>query len=357
MLHAELRVTEGKQQGKAVPLNVKKFLIGREQDCQLRPNSDLVSRHHCVFNVDDYTVRLRDLGSTNGTFVNGERIQGQVVLKEGDHVQVGKLSFQLVIRQPAAVADQPTDDYTEAVAATVESDSQVPDGDETMMTNGGTHEFAPVLLDQQAADGDTAVISTDMIPQPDAYPEGYASPQEAYAQEGYPPEGYPAEAYPPQGYPQPDQYAQPMAYPPGAYPPGAYPPGYPPGYPYPPQPMAYPPGYPYPPQPMAYPPGTYPPPMGYPQAYPQPIAYAAPAPAPEAPVEKKSSARTVEAPPLYLPPPEETGAKDAAPAPPPPPPTEAVGEDGKPVAPKVESKKPSLAAADIIRQHMQRRPK
>src|SRR5262245_50877812 len=104
MLHVELKVLEGRQQGKVIPLSVKQFLIGREQDCHLRPNSDLVSRHHCVFTVDDFTVRLRDLGSTNGTFVNGERIQGQVVLKPGDHVVVGKLSFEMVIHEGAAVA-------------------------------------------------------------------------------------------------------------------------------------------------------------------------------------------------------------------------------------------------------------
>jgi len=103
MLRAELKVLEGKHQGKAISLNVKQFLVGREPDCHLRPNSEMVSRHHCVFLVDDYTVRVRDLGSTNGTYVNGERIQGQVVLKPGDRVEIGKLSFELVVRQTAAV--------------------------------------------------------------------------------------------------------------------------------------------------------------------------------------------------------------------------------------------------------------
>src|SRR5450755_803975 len=111
MLEVELKVLEGRQQGKTIPLHVRQFLIGREQDCHLRPNSDLVSRHHCVFTLDDFSLRLRDLGSTNGTFVNGERIQGQVVLKAGDHVSVGKLSFEIVVKEtarvlaPAAVKD------------------------------------------------------------------------------------------------------------------------------------------------------------------------------------------------------------------------------------------------------------
>lgn len=113
MLQAELKVMEGKHQGKSVPLNVKQFLVGREADCHLRPNSDLVSRHHCVFLVDDYTVRLRDLGSTNGTYVNGQRIQGQVVLQPGDAVQIGKLAFQLVVYQPAPVSVPAGDDAPE----------------------------------------------------------------------------------------------------------------------------------------------------------------------------------------------------------------------------------------------------
>jgi pSer/pThr/pTyr-binding forkhead associated (FHA) protein len=76
MLQAVLRVLSGRQNGAFIPLPVGKFLIGREEDCQLRPNSELVSRHHCVFTNDDFTLRLRDLGSTNGTFVNGERLRG-----------------------------------------------------------------------------------------------------------------------------------------------------------------------------------------------------------------------------------------------------------------------------------------
>src|SRR6266404_5382779 len=104
MFQVELKVLEGRQQGKTIPLNVRQFLIGREQDCHLRPNSELVSRHHCVFTVDDFAVRLRDLGSTNGTYVNGERVQGQIVLKAGDRISVGKLSFEIVVKQTARVA-------------------------------------------------------------------------------------------------------------------------------------------------------------------------------------------------------------------------------------------------------------
>ena len=93
MLTAELKVVGGRHHGRIIPLNTSKFLVGREQDCHLRPNSEMVSRHHCVFVLDDYTVRLRDLGSTNGTFVNNQRVRGIVTLKAGDLIRIGKLDL------------------------------------------------------------------------------------------------------------------------------------------------------------------------------------------------------------------------------------------------------------------------
>ncbi|MCA9094303.1 MAG: FHA domain-containing protein [Planctomycetaceae bacterium] len=107
-MRAELKVVEGKHQGAIIPINRKKFLVGREEDCHLRPNSDLVSRHHCVFTIDDYSVRLRDLGSTNGTLVNNARLNGQVELKDGDKIRIGKLLFQVVIRVGAPSASVAT---------------------------------------------------------------------------------------------------------------------------------------------------------------------------------------------------------------------------------------------------------
>ena len=104
MLQAKLKVVGGRHHGRVIPLATKKFLIGREQDCHLRPNSELVSRHHCVFAVDDFSVHVRDLGSTNGTFVNDQRVRGEVLLNSGDRIRVGKLDFELVIGEPVTAA-------------------------------------------------------------------------------------------------------------------------------------------------------------------------------------------------------------------------------------------------------------
>lgn len=107
MLDARLVVVQGKPIGKEIPLRVHKLLVGRGPECQLRPASELVSRQHCVFLLTEDSLRLRDLGSTNGTFVNGHRITGEVVLKHGDTVQIGPLGFRVVLKNAAARASKP----------------------------------------------------------------------------------------------------------------------------------------------------------------------------------------------------------------------------------------------------------
>lgn len=148
-MHVALKVIEGKQAGTLIPLNRNKFLIGREEDCQLRPNSDLVSRHHCVFSTDDFTVRIRDLGSTNGTYVNNQRITGQVVLKQGDQIRIGKLAFEIQIRKDAPVA---ASQAPEPIA--IDYSQGMPSAGETMT------DFAipPHMLDQAPSEVQTQMF-------------------------------------------------------------------------------------------------------------------------------------------------------------------------------------------------------
>ena len=71
-----LKVISGKHAGQKLRIPAPKFLIGRGEDCQLRPNSDLVSRHHCVLLVGSGGAVIRDLNSRNGTFVNDQKVAG-----------------------------------------------------------------------------------------------------------------------------------------------------------------------------------------------------------------------------------------------------------------------------------------
>jgi pSer/pThr/pTyr-binding forkhead associated (FHA) protein len=90
-----LKVLTGRNAGQVVRVPVPKFLIGRSDDCHLRPHSDLISRHHCAILIDNGVVAIRDFNSKNGTFVNGEKVVGQTTLKTGDKVSVGQLVFEI----------------------------------------------------------------------------------------------------------------------------------------------------------------------------------------------------------------------------------------------------------------------
>jgi pSer/pThr/pTyr-binding forkhead associated (FHA) protein len=87
---ATMKILNGSLAGQSVPVSRAKLVIGREVDCDLPIDSDFVSRHHCVLLLDDYTLRIRDLGSKNGTFVNGHRIGAyEMILLHDDLVTVG----------------------------------------------------------------------------------------------------------------------------------------------------------------------------------------------------------------------------------------------------------------------------
>jgi pSer/pThr/pTyr-binding forkhead associated (FHA) protein len=308
MLKVDLKVLEGRQAGKTIPVPVKQFLIGREQDCHLRPNSELISRHHCVFSIDEFSVRLRDLGSTNGTYVNGTRIDSPITLKSGDRIAVGKLSFEVLIRQGAPKSSEsiPTSPASSDLSDVISTlDSAESGGDQTVEIPAIAPSSDTVVF--AAADTATALPADLTGTQPGMFP---AAP-------GYPPPGY---GMPPPGYGMP---------------------GYPPGYGMPAYPPMYPPQYPMPGYPGGYAvPGMMP---GYP--VPEAAAVAEVPPSETESAAEKRKKMAAESPPMVLPDPESTGAK-APPAPPPAPPSD-------PNAPP--ARKPSEAAADIIRNQRMKR--
>lgn len=100
-------LSQGGQHGKKIPITLPQFLIGRDHHCHLRPVSTLVSKRHCAFKVTQSQVIIQDLNSTNGTFVNDERLIGSRVLNDGDIIKLGPLTFRADIKSPVAV-DEPT---------------------------------------------------------------------------------------------------------------------------------------------------------------------------------------------------------------------------------------------------------
>lgn len=123
-MKVQLIVVRGKPEGKVIPLTGSKFKIGRGETCHLRPNSEQVSREHAEFSIRaDGVVTVADLGSRNGTLVNGKALTEPCVLKDGNLVQVGPLTFAVQITDapaptPVAAKPAPAKPAAQAPAAT-----------------------------------------------------------------------------------------------------------------------------------------------------------------------------------------------------------------------------------------------
>jgi predicted component of type VI protein secretion system len=100
-----LVVTQGKLAGKEIQIRLSQFLIGRDPECQLRPNSPLVSKRHCAVLTREGRVFLRDFESTNGTILNDAPVKGEAELQAGDEFKVGPLAFR--VKLEATVVDKP----------------------------------------------------------------------------------------------------------------------------------------------------------------------------------------------------------------------------------------------------------
>jgi pSer/pThr/pTyr-binding forkhead associated (FHA) protein len=102
-MDASLKVVSGPLSERTIPI-ARKLLIGRADDCNLRLTSDLVSGYHCVLLRDEFTLRVRDLASRNGTVVNGRRIGTSVViLLHDDTLSIGEFSFLISLTQAASL--------------------------------------------------------------------------------------------------------------------------------------------------------------------------------------------------------------------------------------------------------------
>ena len=104
----KLNVIQGRPAGKSLAFPSGDYFIGRGAECHIRPDSDMVSRQHCRLRVTDNEAFLTDLGSRNGTLVNGVLILRMQRLYHGDQVQFGPLIFEVQIDEvPVPLAIDP----------------------------------------------------------------------------------------------------------------------------------------------------------------------------------------------------------------------------------------------------------
>ena len=106
-MQAKLRLVKGKPQDKTVDIPLGTLKVGRDPESDLIIAVASVSRHHCEIVNEESRLVLRDKGSGNGTLVNGQKVQEQV-LNAGDEIQIGPLAFAVEIEgalpKPAAPA-------------------------------------------------------------------------------------------------------------------------------------------------------------------------------------------------------------------------------------------------------------
>lgn len=76
--------------------------IGRGSTCRIVIEDPTISRDHAEIVIDDKSVRLRDLASRNGTFVDGERIEEEIELRDGARLRLGTVDVRLVACHPRA---------------------------------------------------------------------------------------------------------------------------------------------------------------------------------------------------------------------------------------------------------------
>ena len=122
-MDVQLKVLQGKPHGHCMRFGPGEFVFGRGPECHIRPNSELISRQHCLLKVQlDGQISIRDLGSANGTLVNGARVLGEQPLQDGDRLQLGPVVLQ-VLMQSATVEARQTDTVISAQEATLAATS------------------------------------------------------------------------------------------------------------------------------------------------------------------------------------------------------------------------------------------
>ncbi len=98
-----LIVSKGKHQGLPIPIEVDLFMIGSDKMCQLRSQMEGIGPHHCAFVTRARKVFIRDMGSGEPTFVNGEPVpeNEEWPLHASDRITVGPLEFLIQFREKA----------------------------------------------------------------------------------------------------------------------------------------------------------------------------------------------------------------------------------------------------------------
>jgi pSer/pThr/pTyr-binding forkhead associated (FHA) protein len=150
----------------AVLVTGEGVLIGREASCHVALSDARASRRHARVSLHDGHVLVEDLGSSNGTFVNGERIVGSRWLREGDTLMIGTTQLELAMADRGELRDvktvrEPVVTREAAQVETIEDAEADDDLDDAERDAGQTRRVDALVLigtlaDKALASGQTA---------------------------------------------------------------------------------------------------------------------------------------------------------------------------------------------------------
>jgi pSer/pThr/pTyr-binding forkhead associated (FHA) protein len=143
--------------------------VGRREDCDVRIPLGEISRKHCRLIREDDTLKIEDLGSSNGTYINGQRIQG-ATLSPGDTIKIGSVVF--VVQLDGVPGDDELSPFTSDNAAAVADDTSShgsspglePTAVSDVDTNSSNETFDPMgILDGPNDSGSAEALNNSAI--------------------------------------------------------------------------------------------------------------------------------------------------------------------------------------------------
>ena len=152
----DVKLVMFKQDGqrKDLSLETPTTVIGRGEECSLRIPLMSVSREHCEVNVDEDEVVVKDLASSNGTYVNNARVN-EMSLNAGDRLVVGPVVFTVQIDgvpEEIAPTKQPTADESAAGEEIVDLEADLLDDGQDGSSMGGLRISTSAAADEQDMD-------------------------------------------------------------------------------------------------------------------------------------------------------------------------------------------------------------
>lgn len=164
----QLVVVQGRSASQLLKIGTGVMTVGRQQDCQLRIASSQVSRKHCQIFEKKGLLLVKDLGSSNGTLVNGKKIADQRVLEPGDELTVGSVKFRVerqddTVLMPGSSPPPQGKSGDTAIAGAIEGDDLVELQDDDEEPTGNIPPAKKNTISTPSQDDATIELSEDAV--------------------------------------------------------------------------------------------------------------------------------------------------------------------------------------------------